>query len=86
MKSSREIPACSKIARSVPLGMDFRLGIMTSLIPPPECFTMAVWLPFPLFGASSKPAALSAEITCFDDRMGSFVIAWLLLNGLYTSL
>ena len=82
MNSSRERPACSNIARSVPFGRDLLSGIITNLVSVAVRFTMAEWLPLPLLGASSNPATLRAVITRFDEMMGSFLIARWLPNEL----
>ena len=58
--SSRVKPAWSSIDRRVPFGMIFLFGIMTNLIFPGSRITNAIWLPFPRFGAFSKPIDFSA--------------------------
>ena len=70
------------MALRVPLGSVFRSGTITSLVLSDPRFTNALWLPLPLFGASSKPASRRALITSFDDMAGSFVIEPLLPDEL----
>ncbi len=56
--SSFDIPACSNIDSNVPnvtFGICFLWGMITSCVLFPAFLNNAVWLPFPLFGAYSKP-------------------------------
>ena len=47
---------------------------MTSKVCSVSLFTKAMWLPFPRFGAYSKPADLSAFINSLDEIDGSVVM------------
>ena len=62
------------MAFSVPLGITFFRGIITNKVCSVSFFTKAIWLPFPLLGAYSNPADLSALITSFDEIDGSLVM------------
>jgi hypothetical protein len=58
----------------VPLGIIFFLGIITSKVRSASIFTKAMWLPFPRFGAYSKPADFSVLINSLYEMDGSFVM------------